>query len=100
MRRPFFFISIVAVCAFAISPVQADTRENRRLRKGKITKVEAQHLVLREFPGAAIRKCELVPRGDHSIWIVTLVKAGESKPISVQVDGRSGKIFHSEKAPS
>ncbi len=92
-------MSILAVCAFAISPVQASTRENRRLREGKITKIEAQHLVLREFPGAAIRKCELVPRGDHSMWVVTLVKPGGGDPISVRVDGRSGKILPPDKAP-
>ncbi len=99
MKRPFFFISLLATCAFAISPVQAGTRENRRLREGKITKVEAQHLVLREFPGAAIRKCELVPREDHSMWVVTLVKPGGGNAVSVRVDGRSGKILPPDKAP-
>ncbi len=68
-------------------------RENKRLQEGKITKNEAEHLVLRKFPGAKIRKCELKTSNGHGIWVLDLVKAGANTPSKVQVDGRSGKML-------
>jgi uncharacterized membrane protein YkoI len=95
MTRPFYFVFlIVTVCTFAISSMSmAGSRENNRLEQGKITKNEAQHLVLNRFPGATIKKCELTPGKGHSVWIVDLVKAGAHDVTQLQVDGLTGKIL-------
>jgi uncharacterized membrane protein YkoI len=95
MTRPFYFVFlIVTVCTFAVSSMSmAGSRENKRLEQGKITKNEAQHLVLNKFPGATIKKCELTPGKDHSVWVVGLVKAGAHDVTQLQVDGLTGKIL-------
>ncbi len=92
-RFSHFVFSFVIACAFAVSSMNAaSSRENKRLQEGKITKIEAQHLVLRKFPGATIKKCELTGGKDHSVWVLDVIKAGAHDATKVQVDGRSGTI--------
>ncbi len=86
-------LSFVLVCAFAVSSLSAaETRESKRLRQGKITKNEAQHLVMKKFPGARIKKCELKSGNSHSVWVIEMVKAGDRGATKAEVDGRSGKV--------
>jgi uncharacterized membrane protein YkoI len=92
MKRYVFLT--VTICTFAISSLSlAGTRENKRLEEGKITKNEAQHLVLNKYPGAKIQSCELTKGKDHSNWIVTLSKPGAHETTQVQVDGLTGKLI-------
>ena len=84
-------IALVSIFA-ATGVVSAGSRENARLQEGKITKNEAQHLVLKQFPDATIKSCELKTTNGHSVWIVSLTKAGDKMIAKVQVDGLTGKI--------
>lgn len=81
-------------CTVSFSALQAagTARENERLQHGKITKAEAEHLVLQKFPAAKIRKCELQKGEGHSYFVVELVERGATKTTRVRVDGLSGKI--------
>ena len=82
---------VSVLCASGFGKTQS--RESKRLDEGKITKNEAQHLVLKKFPGAKIRKCELKPAGKHGVWMVELVKSGDAgPPMKLTVDGRTGRI--------
>lgn len=83
----------VLLLGSALTDSGATTVENQRLRAGKITKNEAQHLVLQKFPGSKIKRCELTGPKGHSVIVVELVKAGAKEVTKVQVDGRSGKIL-------
>lgn len=86
--------SIVVACSVAVSSVRAtSSRENQRLHERKITKNEAQHLVLKKYPGATIKKCELTGEKGQSVWTLQVVKAGGRDATDVKVDGRSGKIL-------
>jgi hypothetical protein len=87
------FSATVFAALSASAFAQTNSRESKRLDQGKITKNEAQHLVLTQFPGASIKKCELHPGKTHSIWQVTLVKKGEQKSTNVRLDGNTGKIL-------
>lgn len=88
------FLLVVVTCTLAVSSLSAATaRENKRLQQGKITKNEAEHLVLKQFPGATIKRCVLTPGARHSVWAVELVKSGAREVTKLQVDGRSGKIL-------
>ncbi|MGI8820104.1 MAG: PepSY domain-containing protein [Chthoniobacterales bacterium] len=95
MKRLNYFLLVALIsCAFVgTSPASASTRENNRLRAGKITKNEAQHLVLKKYPGAQLKKCKLSGAPDHGIWLVEFVEAGGTKIARARVDGRSGKIL-------
>ncbi len=87
-------LSFFLVCAFSISSLsQAETRESKRLRQGKITKNEAQHLVIKKYPGARIKKCMLKEERGHSVWMIEMVKAGDQGVTKAEVDGRSGKVM-------
>ena len=94
MKTPFYrLLSIAFISIFAATGVvSAETRENTRLQEGKITKNEAQHLVLKQFPGATIKSCELKTVNGHSVWVVSLTKSGDKTVAKVQVDGVTGKI--------
>ncbi|MBA3882440.1 MAG: PepSY domain-containing protein [Chthoniobacterales bacterium] len=95
MKRSILVASYVAIaCTFPISPVTAaDSREKQRLHERKITKNEAQHLVLKKYPNASIKSCELSGGKEHGVWVLQVVPAGANDPTEVKVDGRSGKIL-------
>ncbi len=95
MKRSLLVVSSVfAVCTFAFSsPSAASSRESQRLQEGKITKNQAQHLVLKKFPGATIKKCDLTTAKDQSVWVLHVLKPGAQEATEVRVDGRSGKIL-------
>jgi hypothetical protein len=88
-RSPLFLILIAIF--FGVFTAPAETRETTRLREGKITKNEAQHLVIKKFPGATIKSCELKTEQGHSVWVVSLLKA-DKQSAKVMVDGKSGAI--------
>ena len=89
--RRFFFALLL--CTLAASPLNAaENREARRIHQGKITKNEAQHLALKKFPGATVKKCELTSGRDHSVWVMDVVKAGSKTVTKIEVDGLSGKV--------
>jgi uncharacterized membrane protein YkoI len=86
--------SVVVICTFAVSSLSAaSSRENQRLHERKITKNEAQHLVLKKYPGAIVKKCELMDEKGQSVWMLQVVKPGARDATDVKVDGRSGKIL-------
>ena len=89
------FLALIITFAVAapFSHAAGTARENQRLQQGKITKNQAEHLVLKAYPGARIKKCRLVPGTDHGIWMVELVKAGAHETSKLQVDGLSGKFL-------
>ncbi len=87
-------LTLVTAATFTGSSItSAATREDRRLSAGKITKNEAQHLVLKHFPGARIQHCRLQRESGHAFWVVDLVQSGSNKATTVRVDGRSGKMM-------
>jgi Peptidase propeptide and YPEB domain. len=94
MKTSFYRLLAVALVSIfaATGAVSAGSRENERLQEGKITKNEAQHLVLKQFPGATIKDCELKTVKGHSVWVVSLMKTGDKTVAKVQVDGLTGKI--------
>ena len=87
--RALVVMSLVLFSHFA----GAGARENARLQEGKITKNEAQHLVLKEFPGATIKQCVLAKGGEHSVWNIDLIKPGSNTVTKVKVDGESGQLI-------
>lgn len=96
MQRSFsLLLTLLGTCLVSVSPLQAagSARENQRLQEGKITKNEAEHLVLKEFPAAKINSCRLTGAKNHSIWVLDIVKAGAHEHTKLQVDGRTGKIL-------
>ena len=93
MNSFYRLLSVALVSMFAaVGVLSAETRENQRLQEGKITKNEAQHLVLKQFPDATIKNCELKTIKGHSVWVVSFIKAGDKTVAKVQVDGLTGKI--------
>jgi uncharacterized membrane protein YkoI len=94
MKNSFYrLLSVVLISIFAATgAVSAGSRENQRLQEGKITKNEAQHLVLKQFPDGTIKNCELKTVANHSVWVVSLTKAGDKTVEKVQVDALTGKI--------
>ena len=96
MKRTLLFCLALFISFGAAVPsnrAAGTARENQRLQQGKITKNEAQHLVLKQFPGAKVKKCILTSGPDHGIWVLDIVKAGTRETTKVQVDGQSGKIL-------
>ncbi len=96
MKRSLPFLLAFLISWSAALPAMhaaGSERENKRLQEGKVTKNEAQHLVLQKFPGAKIKKCVLIQDKGHGVWMLDVVKAGTLETSKVQVDGLSGKIL-------
>ncbi len=96
MKRSLSFLFALIVSLNAVVPsmnAAGTARENKRLQEGKITKNEAEHIVLQKFPGAKVTKCELNTSKGHGIWVLEVTKAGANTASKVQVDGRSGKML-------
>lgn len=88
-------VLLVVLALFAFAPfTQAGAREDQRLETGKITKNEAEHLVLQKFPKATVKNCQLKKESGHSVWQVTFLKPNESASATVEVDGRTGEIVN------
>ena len=93
-QSPRFILSLIVAGSLTASALgQMPSREFERLDQGKITKNQAQHFVLKKFPRATIKKCELRGGKERSVWAVELVKPGEKTVTKVEVDGRTGKIL-------
>lgn len=91
-----FILFLLLVCP--TGPLKAASeRENRRLAEGKITKNEAQHLVLKKYPGATVQSAVLTKGKTHGIWVVNILKPGAQKSDTVRVDGQTGEILSPEK---
>ncbi len=94
MKRSLTYLALlILLCASpSVSFAAGTPRENARLKAGKITKAEAQHLVLKRFPGSQINKCELRHGKDHSYFAVEFIKPRAKTATKVQVDGLTGAI--------
>ena len=91
---PRFLLAVIVAASISGSAfAQMSKPEFDRIDKGKITKNEAQHLALKQFPNAKIKRCELRPAKPHSVWVVELVKHGDKNITKVQIDGSTGKIL-------
>jgi uncharacterized membrane protein YkoI len=83
-------LSLAAVSAFVVSPALA--AEPASAPQGKITKNEAQHLVLKKYPGARVVSCESKTANGNAVWVVTFAETGSNANRSVTVDEQTGKI--------
>lgn len=92
-RFRYLLLSVITASALAASAVaQMTSREFERIDTGKITKNQAEHLVLKRYPGAKVKKATLRHRKNHSFWDLALLMPGAHNVTKVEVDGRSGKI--------
>jgi hypothetical protein len=91
--RAAFAVVVALLISFApTASLKAQGRgETEKLLHGKMTKNEAQHLVLKKYPGATIKQCELKKSGERSLWEVQFTNAGESDVQIARVDDRTGK---------
>lgn len=48
--------------------------------------------MLKQFPDATIKSCDLKTINGHSVRVISLLKAGDKTVAKVQVDGLTGKI--------
>jgi uncharacterized membrane protein YkoI len=93
--KPTFPVLLIALALFAFAPLtRAGAREDQRLETGKITKNEAEHLVLQKFPNATIKNCQLKKENGHSVWQVTFLKVNQSASSTAEVDGNTGEIVN------
>lgn len=89
-----FALILAAASVFVTSSAHAaSARENQRLHQGKITKNEAEHLVLKQYPHATIKNCQLTAGKNHSVWVMDVMKSGSQSTMKVRVDGHTGKIL-------
>ena len=93
-------LSLVAVAvvgfatssAFAAEPKKAEAKASPAAAETKITKEQAQNLVLKKYIGAQITTCELGTDKGNSVWIVTFTQTGGHAAQKVQVDAQNGKV--------
>ena len=97
MNKNFFSLTFLVVTlsllALSPAPAQMTKAEADRITHGKITKNQAQHLVLNKYPGAKIISCnEATANSGHSMWKVRFTVTGSNLAQNVSVDEETGKI--------
>lgn len=85
-------IAVALVLAGSSALAQPKKADANQAAHGKITKNEAQHLVLTKYPAANIKNCELKTVNGASVWIVSFTMTGGNVPQRVQVDEQTGKL--------
>ena len=63
----------------------------------KITKNEAEHIALKNYPGARVTAARLEKGAGGLIWLIEIAPP-KSKPVAVTVDAMSGRIVSDKKA--
>ena len=58
----------------------------------KITQNEAQHLVLKKYPGARVVSSEEKTMNGNAVWVVTFMQTGANTAQKVSVDESTGKL--------
>ncbi len=62
----------------------------------KITKNEAQHIALKQYPGAWVTAAKLETVQGTLIWSIQITSP-HAKPVAVAVDARSGRVVTGKK---
>lgn len=65
----------------------------------KITKNEAEHIALKQFPGASVASAELKKVHDRLVWELQITPSGKAAS-TVKVDAMTGRIISSDKKKS
>lgn len=87
-----FLVVILALLAPFSAFAQMEKAEMDRIAHGKITKNQAQHLVLNKYPGAKIISCDEATANGHLMWKVRFTVTGSNLAERVDVDEDTGKI--------
>ncbi len=89
-------ISLVAFLSFLFfTPLRAESPLNPK-GNAKITKNEAEHIALKEYPGARVTAGKLETVRGQLVWSLQVAVAGSSTK-AVAVDAMTGHIIPAEK---
>jgi hypothetical protein len=92
----------VAVSSLAISsaPAQAKKNETKKMEANqaagqpKISKADAERLVMQRNPGANVLNVTQATVGGHQVWAVSVAGTGAPAPKKIYVDQDSGKLSY------
>jgi uncharacterized membrane protein YkoI len=79
------------LCFSLLSAVPLDTKGG-----AKITKNEAEHIALKNYPGARVTAARLEKGAGGPVWLIEIAPP-KSKPVAVTVDAMSGRIVSDKK---
>jgi uncharacterized membrane protein YkoI len=63
----------------------------------KITKNEAEHIALQNYPGARVTAAKLKDVTGRLVWLIEIVPPKSKPAVSVTVDAMSGRIVSDKK---
>ena len=64
----------------------------------KITKNEAEHIALKDYPGARVTAARLEKRAGGLVWLIEIASPKSQPAVTVMVDAMSGRIVSDKKA--
>lgn len=95
----YIILSVVVGSVVASSSAIAQAKKDAGTSKatdtaatGKITKNEAQHLVLKRYPGANIISCDESTVNGKAVWIVKYTAVDGNLANKIQVDAQTGQL--------
>ena len=91
-------ISLAAVVLLTALTVEASPNEPKS--RAKITKNEAEHIALKQHPGARVVSAKLESANGHLVWLLEIAQRPGEPSARVEVDAMSGRIgMPNEKKP-
>jgi uncharacterized membrane protein YkoI len=91
---PRFFLLLLSLLLSA-SLLQANPRDAKS--GAKITKNEAEHIALKDHPGARVTAARLEKTGGKLVWLVDVSEPTAIQLIHITVDAMSGRILAQKK---
>ena len=83
-------ISLAALSLFVCLSLVASPIERRGATK--ITKNEAEHIALRQYPGTHVQRAKLARLDGEPVWQVELADSQSRQRIQVGVDATTGRV--------
>jgi uncharacterized membrane protein YkoI len=91
-------ISLATIVLLATLTVAASPNEPKP--RAKITKNEAEHIALKQYPGARVVSAKLESINGHLVWLLQVAQRPGQTAARVEVDAISGRIgMPNEKKP-
>ena len=87
-------ISLAALSLVVGLSLQASPLDTKAV---KITKNEAEHIALKQYPGAHVKMAKLGMVDGKLVWSVELADAKSQQPIELGVDATTGRVVSPRK---
>ncbi|HEY2138619.1 MAG TPA: PepSY domain-containing protein [Chthoniobacterales bacterium] len=88
-----FFLSCATVIGLTFSVSAAEENPSQLVKGAKITKIQAEHIVLAQVPHGRVKSAEIEKEKGHLVWSFDIAIPATRNITEILVDAKSGQII-------